>query len=391
VADTTTLHLYDAQLAHLTDLTWPRGHLRAPIASNRTDTFYAASRDLSPGSIVAISAAGVLGAAWTITNVTYTTAHFYHVAPSFEDPDLIHVYVSFTPYVAGYYGLATFHKSTGILDPSFLDATDPDYTLTGFYGNEFLVFPNDQVLLMFRGDTDSKARLYDASGALVREFVIPAADLNRIAYDGAGYTSFWTWSFTHANFDSRFIRFQVSDGTILEDFTLPTTSSGEGISTDPTDPTRLFGVPECCPLLTPPVTVPPYGTPVTVPPILPPYVAPSHHLDARYIRRLRRAPHVAHENTRVFYRKFELDLERGVGLATGQGSDPQVMFRLSRDGGHSWSEPLLLSAGALGAYTQRAIARRLGHARDAVFEVTVSDPVAWSLVQAWLDLEAGTS
>jgi hypothetical protein len=48
-----------------------------------------------------------------------------------------------------------------------------------------------------------------------------------------------------------------------------------------------------------------------------------------------------------------------------------------------------MSAGAMGAYTQRAVARRLGHARDVVFEVTVSDPVAWSLVQAWLDLEPG--
>jgi len=123
----------------------------------------------------------------------------------------------------------------------------------------------------------------------------------------------------------------------------------------------------------------------------PPHVAPSYDLDARYIRRLRRAPHVAHENKRVFYRSFELDLERGVGLATGQGSDPIIMLRLSRDGGHTWGEPQLMSAGALGAYTQRVIARRLGQARDTVFEVTVSDPVAWSLVQAWLDLEAGTS
>jgi hypothetical protein len=123
----------------------------------------------------------------------------------------------------------------------------------------------------------------------------------------------------------------------------------------------------------------------------PPYVAPSYDLDARYIRRLRRAPHVANENVRIFYRKFELDLERGVGLVTGQGSDPEVMVRLSRDGGHTWGEPLRMSAGRMGEYTTRVIARRLGQARDTVFEVTVSDPVAWSLVQAWLDLEAGTS
>lgn len=123
----------------------------------------------------------------------------------------------------------------------------------------------------------------------------------------------------------------------------------------------------------------------------PPYVAPSYDLDERIIRRLRRAPHLNQENLRVFYRRFELDLERGVGRANGQGADPLVMLRLSRDGGHTWGEPQLMSAGKIGVYTQRVIARRLGQARDTVFEVTVSDPVAWSLVQAWLDLEAGTS
>jgi hypothetical protein len=117
----------------------------------------------------------------------------------------------------------------------------------------------------------------------------------------------------------------------------------------------------------------------------------SYHVDERIIRRLRRAPHLAQENVRLFYRRFELDLERGVGLATGQGSDPMVMVRLSRDGGHTWGEPMRMSAGRMGEYTTRVIARRLGQARDTVFEVTVSDPVAWSLVNAWLDLEAGTS
>jgi len=51
----------------------------------------------------------------------------------------------------------------------------------------------------------------------------------------------------------------------------------------------------------------------------------------------------------------------------------------------------VMLAGRLGDYTVRAIARRLGQARDTVFEVTVSDPVAWALVGAWLELEPGTS
>jgi hypothetical protein len=116
----------------------------------------------------------------------------------------------------------------------------------------------------------------------------------------------------------------------------------------------------------------------------------SYQRHERIIRRLRRAPHVSHEDLRVFYRSLELDLERGVGLATGQGEDPQVLLRISRDGGETWGEAISMAAGRLGEYTQRVLARRLGHGRDLVFEVTVSDPVAWSLVGAWLDLEPGT-
>ena len=394
--DTTKLHLYDANLVRLTTITWPRGHLRSPVAGNRLDTFYAASRNLSPGKIVAISSAGVLGTEWSIANVTYTTANYYHLAPSRIDSDLIYCYVSFVPAVAGYFGLSPFHKSTQTLDPITVDADDPDYNVGGFYGNEFLVLPDDSFLVMFRGDTDSKVKLFTSSGVWVRDFVIPAASVNRISYDGATYTSFWTWSFTHDTFDSRFIRFRIIDGAILEDFTLPTTSAGNGFSSVPGGASdSLFGVPECCPLLTPPTTIPPYGPPGTPPPgppvETPPTVAPSYFEDPRIIRRLRRAPHLAQENVRVFYRTFELDLERGVGLSAGQGSDPLVMLRVSRDGGHTWGEPQTMRAGRLGAFTQRVIARRLGSARDMVFEVTVSDPVAWSVVQAWLDLEAGTS
>ena len=113
--------------------------------------------------------------------------------------------------------------------------------------------------------------------------------------------------------------------------------------------------------------------------------------DVRLIRRLRRAPHLAQEDVRVYYRQFELDLERGIGTATGPGADPQILLRISRDGGETWGATLTMAAGRQGEYLTRAIARRLGQARDTVFEVTVLDPVAWSLVQAWLELEAGSS
>jgi hypothetical protein len=70
-----------------------------------------------------------------------------------------------------------------------------------------------------------------------------------------------------------------------------------------------------------------------------------------------------------------LDAETGVGTATGQGSSPYAMLRVSKDGGHSWGNELWASLGPIGTYKTRLIWRRLGRARDWVFEVAISDPV----------------
>jgi hypothetical protein len=78
-----------------------------------------------------------------------------------------------------------------------------------------------------------------------------------------------------------------------------------------------------------------------------------------------------------------IDMEGGVGLQTGQGSDPQVMLQISRDGGHTWGAELWRSFGAVGKYKARAIWNRLGRARDWTFRVRVTDPVKTVFVGAW--------
>lgn len=81
---------------------------------------------------------------------------------------------------------------------------------------------------------------------------------------------------------------------------------------------------------------------------------------------------------------FWLDMETGVGLATGQGSDPQAVLRYSTDGGHSWSNELQAPIGAVGEYDTRVIWHRLGRARDFTFEVTVTDPVKTVFVNGFI-------
>lgn len=79
-----------------------------------------------------------------------------------------------------------------------------------------------------------------------------------------------------------------------------------------------------------------------------------------------------------------LDFERGVGLQTGQGSDPKVMLTISKDGGHTWGNEIQLTLGAVGKYLARCVARRLGTARngDWTFKLRITDPVKRVLLGA---------
>ncbi len=115
----------------------------------------------------------------------------------------------------------------------------------------------------------------------------------------------------------------------------------------------------------------------------------SYHVIERIIRRLRRAPHITQNNKRIFVNQFELILQPGVGVLVDPGIDPQVMLRVSYDAGKTWEPEQQMSAGELGNYRKRVVARQLGQARDLVFEVTVSDPVAWYLTEAFLEIEQG--
>lgn len=78
-----------------------------------------------------------------------------------------------------------------------------------------------------------------------------------------------------------------------------------------------------------------------------------------------------------------IDMETGVGLQTGQGSNPQIMMQISRDGGHTWGSELWRSFGAVGKYKFRAMWKRLGRSRDWTFKFRITDPVKTNFVAAW--------
>ena len=152
--------------------------------------------------------------------------------------------------------------------------------------------------------------------------------------------------------------------------------------------------------------------------------------DGSEVRRLRRAPHLVADLQRQYFEEFQIQFQPGVGTtgfykpesaiyiqspyiiysdasliigsldnvilgiqntinATDVTTYPQAMLRWSNDGGSTWSREYWVTIGSMGRFKNRAIWRRLGMARDRVFEVVVTDPVKAVIVSANLKASAG--
>ncbi len=98
---------------------------------------------------------------------------------------------------------------------------------------------------------------------------------------------------------------------------------------------------------------------------------------------------VSAEGRRVFHRAMEIEMETGVGLVTGQGSDPQILMEFSDDSGRTWSNSRQVTIGAIGQFETRARFTRLGSARFRVYRMRMSDPVATSIMHAFVRADAG--
>jgi hypothetical protein len=103
--------------------------------------------------------------------------------------------------------------------------------------------------------------------------------------------------------------------------------------------------------------------------------------DDRPIRRVRRAPALFQSNARVFVGAFEVFVEPGLGAVSGQGVNPTMALRTSRDG-KTWSAERSRSAGALGVYDARLRWERNGSGRRWTPELVVTDPVPWRILGA---------
>lgn len=90
---------------------------------------------------------------------------------------------------------------------------------------------------------------------------------------------------------------------------------------------------------------------------------------------------------RIGMSRFQVDIEAGTGLTTGQGENPQIMLRWSDDGGRTWSNEHWRGMGPIGRYRYRAIWRRLGRFHERIFHIAITDPIKPVILGAYADIE----
>ena len=105
--------------------------------------------------------------------------------------------------------------------------------------------------------------------------------------------------------------------------------------------------------------------------------------DAALVRQ-RTFTHLSNNGERFSIKSLLVDFEYGVGLQTGQGSDPQCWLEVSKDGGLTWGRKLYAGIGPVVVRNKRAIWHKIGNFdRQVTFRVSISDPVKVSICGAY--------
>lgn len=99
---------------------------------------------------------------------------------------------------------------------------------------------------------------------------------------------------------------------------------------------------------------------------------------------------IYNESRRAVHDHLEVVMKTGVGLTSGQGSDPQLMMSYSDDSGITWTSMPNKDIGAIGRYSDRVCWDRIGSTNRArVYEGAISDPVEVQIVDTQVRVRGG--
>jgi hypothetical protein len=113
------------------------------------------------------------------------------------------------------------------------------------------------------------------------------------------------------------------------------------------------------------------------------------------IIRTRIGPTVSNETSHnpIPINEFQVDFEMGLGPEPpltllnqlGQPRDPLAVFNYSENFGKTWTPDRFIPCGQAGNFKKAAIDRRLGSWESFTPKVTVSDPIPWRIVDAYIN------
>lgn len=93
---------------------------------------------------------------------------------------------------------------------------------------------------------------------------------------------------------------------------------------------------------------------------------------------------------KIFAGELEADFEAGIGLTTGQGSNPVAMMEFSDDGGRNFKGPFKRAIGKIGEFGHETVWNRQGRFPNArTIRFTVTDPVNANLIRIAATPELG--
>lgn len=111
---------------------------------------------------------------------------------------------------------------------------------------------------------------------------------------------------------------------------------------------------------------------------------PGNPSNPNYIKRVRTTPIIQSNQKRIRHNSLQILFEQGTGLITENqlnfGTDPVCILECSDDSGHTFTNRRIQPIGKIGTYDFRTRFVGLGHSRNRVYRVTVTDPVKVVLV-----------
>ena len=94
--------------------------------------------------------------------------------------------------------------------------------------------------------------------------------------------------------------------------------------------------------------------------------------------------HISDEDKRLRFNSLDLGVETGVGLQSGQGSDPLISMRLSKDGARTWTNWETTSIGKVGQYNTKVSFRRLGISEQLTINIRYTEPTKFAITGSYL-------